>query len=229
MKIKSLSILKKRSNMQKTKNKVQELYERRGKFYHSLFVDFFGLGKRFEKLFLQSNYIKSDMKVLDAGCGSGALLWACYKTAHERGFRNITYHGFDLTQAMLDHFNALNKEQGVNNIELRQADLLQLDQLPKEWRNYDLIISNGMLEYIPKLELTGAMNNLKLLLKDGGILIIFIVRSNMLTKFLIEWWWKARTFKASEINIALHKAGFTQIKINNFGLMNNMLFIESKK
>lgn len=209
-------------------NEVQKLYERRGKFYHNLFVDFLGLGKRFEKFFLKSNYLKSGIKVLDAGCGSGALLIALYEVAHKRSFKNITYHGFDLTQTMLDHFSALNGIRGISDIELRKADLMHVYQLPKEWRNYDIIISNGMLEYISEPEFVKALQNLKLLLKNDGTLLIFACKKNILTSFLIEWWWKARTFKVNEINIALQRAGFTKIKINSFGPINNMLFIEAK-
>lgn len=217
--------------MPEIQNEVQKLYERRGVFYHKLFVDFLGLGKRFERFFAQSNYLKSGMKILDAGCGSGALLGALYKVAqaHKLSLNNITYHGFDFSEAMLNQFRIQNRKSGINNIELVKADLLNPEQLPQGWRDYDMIISNGMLEYIPKLEFAQAIKNLKLLLKDEGVLVIFITKSNIFTKFFIEWWWKARTFKAEEINIALQNGGFTKIKINKFGPMNNMLFVEAKK
>lgn len=217
-----------KNNMEESRNEIQKLYERHGKFYHNLFIDFLGLGKRFERFFLQSDYLKSDIKVLDAGCGSGALLTAFYKAAHERSLKNIRYHGFDFTEAMLDHFVILNKAQDINDIELRKADLLHVNQLPEEWRNYDIIISNGMLEYIPKLEFGKAIKNLRLLLEDKGILILFATKSNIFTKLFIEWWWKARTFMSEEINTILQGNGFSQIKINKFGPMSSMLVIEAK-
>ena len=214
--------------MQKVQNEVTKLYEQRGKLYHSLFVNFLGLGRRFEKFFRHSNYINSGIKVLDAGCGSGSLLTAFYKVAQVRRLTNITYHGFDLTQTMLDRFRAINAKQGISGIELQQADLLYIDQLPEEWRNYDLIISNGMLEYIPEPKLVKALNNLRLLLKNDGVLLIFATKKNVLTKLVIEWWWKAHTFTADDMRITLQRASFTKININNFGPIHNMLFIEAK-
>ena len=212
--------------MQQTQNEVQKLYKRHGVFYHKLFIDFFGLENRFEKFFFQSNYLKSDIKILDAGCGSGALLRALYKAAHKKDLRNILYHGFDFSETMLDQFRFLNKKQHITDIALFKADVLHPEKLPKEWNSYDMIVSNGMLEYIPKLEFDRAIKNLTSLLKDDGILIIFIAKSNLLTKFLIELWWKARTFKENEIRIALKNAGFTQINISNFSL--NIFCIEAK-
>ena len=212
--------------MQQTQNEVQKLYKRHGVFYHKLFIDFLGLENRFEKFFVQSNYLASNIKILDAGCGSGALLRSLYKAAHESDFQNIIYHGFDFSETMLDQFRLLNKKQHINDIRLCQADVLHPEQLPKEWNSYDIIVSNGMLEYIPKLEFDRAIKNLTLLLKDDGILIIFMAKSNLLTKFLIELWWKARTFKENEIRIALKNAGFTQINISNFSL--NIFCIEAK-
>jgi ubiquinone/menaquinone biosynthesis C-methylase UbiE len=213
--------------MQQAQNKVQKLYQRRGVFYHKLFIDFFGLENRFEKFFTESNYLASNIKILDAGCGSGTLLRAIYKAAHKKDLNNIIYHGFDFSETMLDQFKFLNKKQHITDIALFKADVLHPEQLPETWNSYDMIVSNGMLEYIPKLEFDRAIKNLKLLLNDDGILIIFMAKKNILTKFLIELWWKARTFKKNEIRLAMQNAGFTQININNFSL--NIFCIEAKK
>lgn len=215
--------------MTKPQNEIQELYERRGSFYHKFFIDFLGLGKRFETFFTKSNYLKSNTKVLDAGCGSGALLGTLHKIAHQLDLTNITYHGFDFSETMLNQFRVLNRKFHRDEIELAEADLLHINQLPQNWRSYDMIVSNGMLEYIPKDKFPTALSNLKFLLKDGGTLIIFITKSNIVTKFFIGWWWQARTFTKEEITEEFHNASFSQIKINKFGPMNNMLFIEAKK
>ena len=58
-------------------------------------------------------------------------------------------HAFDLTLAMLDRLRETLHRRGINGVELTEANVLQLDGLPASWRDYDLVVSASMLEYVP--------------------------------------------------------------------------------
>jgi hypothetical protein len=55
---------------------------------------------------------------------------------------------------MLDPFRHWMNKEGVQDIQLRQANALDLEnQLPQSWTGYDLMVSAAMLEYIPQSRL----------------------------------------------------------------------------
>ena len=51
---------------------------------------------------MKSPLLRSDMRVLDAGCGTGAVLLALREALGTRGLVHGPFHGFDITPAMLD-------------------------------------------------------------------------------------------------------------------------------
>jgi cyclopropane fatty-acyl-phospholipid synthase-like methyltransferase len=91
------------------------------------------------------------MRVLDAGCGTGAVTLALLDALEQQKASYATIDAFDLTPEMLASCQGSLIARGVTDIRLRQADVLALDdQLPPDWRDYDLILSAAMLEYLPK-------------------------------------------------------------------------------
>ena len=54
--------------------------------------------------FLSSPLIRPGLRILDAGCGTGAVTLALRDALLRRGFMPQSFHGFDLTPAMLDLF-----------------------------------------------------------------------------------------------------------------------------
>jgi cyclopropane fatty-acyl-phospholipid synthase-like methyltransferase len=97
-----------------------------------------------------------------------------------------------------------------------QADVLQLEGLPQDWREYDLIVSASMLEYIPRERLPEALRALRERLADGGRLLVFMTKSNWLTRPLVGWWWQSNVYEKSELLTAFQKAGFTQVRLGAF-------------
>lgn len=189
------------------------LYTKRASFYHVFFLDFLGVGRRIENFLRQSDYVRSHFKILDAGCGTGNVTRALYAIAHEKGYEDVTFHAFDLTQAMLDVFQRWIKNVGANNIALKQANVLSLEQLPSNWNAYDLIVSSGMLEHVPKDTMRQVLSDLKRLLKHHGKFVVFITRRTIVTKLFIERWWKANTYKEQELQQIFHEAGFRECTI----------------
>lgn len=173
-----------------------------------------GLKKFFAK---NQDYLKPNFKILDAGCGSGIVTKILFDLAQRKKLPDITFHGFDLTLAMLNLFRQwLNKHQ-VQNISLKQVDVLLLEnQLSADWKNYDLIVSSAMLEYIPKEKMGIALTNLKGRLKDDGIFLFFITRNNLFNKIFINQWWKADMYKKNEIKKLLSDIGYKKIIFKKF-------------
>ena len=200
-----------------TMQEIEKLYTQKTGFYHKFFIDLLGYERGLRKFFENYNYLKSNTRILDAGCGTGILTRILTEIAKKKKLDGIKYHGFDLTQAMLDLFKQWISKGNDKNISLKKADVLLLDeQLPKDWQNYDLIVSSAMLEYIPKDKIRQAIRNLGNLLKDDGTILVFITKKNLLMRLLIKMWWKADMYEKDEIKEVLLDAGFKQVIFKKF-------------
>ncbi|SFO26900.1 class I SAM-dependent methyltransferase [Nitrosospira briensis] len=60
--------------------------------------------------------------------------------------------------------------------------MLNLESLPGEWSNYDLMVSASMLEYVPREELVRALSQLRSRLASNGVLLLFVTPKNWITK-----------------------------------------------
>ncbi|HIG95454.1 TPA: class I SAM-dependent methyltransferase [Candidatus Woesearchaeota archaeon] len=196
---------------------IEQLYTKKTSFYHHFFIDALGYGKGLEKFFENYSYLKENIKILDAGCGTGIIIRILTEIAKKKKLDGIKYYGFDLTQAMLDLFKKWISKGNDKNITFKKADVLLLDeQLPKDWQNYDLIVSSAMLEYIPKDKIRQAIRNLGSLLKKDGTILIFITKRNLIMRLLIKMWWKANMYEKDEIKQVLIDSGFRKIIFKNF-------------
>jgi len=96
--------------------------------------------------------------------------------------------------------------------------VLHLDTLPADWRDYDLIVSASMLEYVPRERFAEALRGLRERLKYGGRLVLFITRRNPLTNVLIGRWWQSNLYAAPELVEAFRAAGFSRVSFPGFPL-----------
>jgi cyclopropane fatty-acyl-phospholipid synthase-like methyltransferase len=200
-----------------TMKKIEGLYTEKASFYDRFFIDILGYRNGLKIFFENYSYLKDNFKILDAGCGTGLLIRVLTGIAKKEKFKDIKYHGFDLTQAMLNLFKQWIPKGYDQTIMLQKADVLLLDeQLPKDWKNYDLIVSSAMLEYIPKPKISQAIHNVKSLLKEDGTILIFITRKNLIMRLLIKIWWKANMYDKNEIKHVLIKAGFKEVNFKKF-------------
>ena len=156
------------------------------------------------------------IRILEAGCGTGALTLAVWNAAAERGFRPKAFDAFDLTPAMLDRLRASLHRRGIDGIRLAEADVLALDALPDAWRDYDLVVSASMLEYVPRDRFAEALRGLRSRVCDGGRLVLFITRRNPLTRVLIGRWWQSNLYDASDLRTAFSAAGFSRVRFPGF-------------
>ncbi|TDG11805.1 class I SAM-dependent methyltransferase [Seongchinamella unica] len=196
-------------------SKAVELYTLRSRSYLR-FINAVAYPQGISAYFQQSPHLEEDMRVLDAGCGTGIATLAVRKAMLARGIQPGNINGFDITPKMLATFRSNLRKQAIGGIEVVQADVLELGTLPDSWRSYDLIISAAMMEYISPERLVEALSGLRSLLGDTGTLVLFITRRNWLTRLLIGKWWHANCYRHSELEAYLHRAGFPRITFGSF-------------
>jgi SAM-dependent methyltransferase len=166
--------------------------------------------------FLTSPLLGPGLRILDAGCGTGALTLAVWDALAHRGFSPAAFHAFDLTPAMLDRLRERLQRRAPDTIELRQANVLHLDELPTSWEDYDLVVSASMLEYVPRGQFVRALEGLRARLRKSGTFVLFITRRNALTRFLIGRWWASNLYTAAELRHAFAAAGFADVTFRRF-------------
>ena len=199
-----------------TSNQVRAFYTQNAALYHRLYIDILRYGRGMNAFLRQSGALEPNLRILDAGCGTGNVTRQVLDVARRRGISGLLIHGFDLTPAMLNRFRQWLHREGVEAVDLREANVLEPDQLPESWIGYDRILSSAMLEYLRKDQLAEALAGLRRRLADDGTLTIFITRRNALMKGLIEWWWKANIYTRDELREIFREAGFDSITFHRF-------------
>ena len=166
--------------------------------------------------FFESSLLHPGLRVLDAGCGTGAVTLALHDVLAHRTFSSQSFHAFDLTPAMLDRFQAILQRRGIENVTLAQANVLDLAVLPAAWRDYDLVVSASMLEYVPRARFVDALKGLRARLAQDGRFVLFITRRNPLTRVLIGRWWQSNLYTADELADAFRAAQFSRFAFRRF-------------
>jgi len=209
---------------------VQKLYTKRATLYERLFINFLGWSHELATFFQKSDHIRSNLKVLDAGCGTGVVTKTLFQLASEKNIVGLKFHAFDITQNMLEVFQQWISRQGAANIDVQKADVLNIEDLPTSWKDYDLIVSSTMLEYLPMDQVKCALMNLRQLLGVGGVLLIFITKRNFITTWLAGKWWKTNLYDELEIRALLYEAGFakSELKKLSSGWSSSIMVIEAK-
>jgi len=203
------------SKRQLTRSEVQQFFSTRTEAYNS-FISAFRYPQGIRALLQASDLLRPGLRVLDAGCGFGVVTLSFIEAMVSRGLKYDSIHAFDLTPAMLFRFQTSLDTSGINDVQLRQADVLALDQLPQSWIEYDLILSASMLEYLPKRELPLALSELRKRLSPNGSLLIVITKKSLEAKILIEWWWRSESYARHELHQAFAAGGFRDVTFRRF-------------
>jgi len=196
---------------------VEGLYTRRIDSYES-FITLFRTSQGLRALLHHSDLLRPDLRVLDAGCGFGTETFALIDALRAKNLRWEIIDAFDLTAAMLERFGRKIDERGAERIRIQRADVLQLQTLPPSWRNYDLVLSTSMLEYLRKQDLARALTGLRELMAPDGRIMVMITRRTPEAKILIEWGWKAQSYSKAELVQRFEAAGLQNLRFLRFPL-----------
>jgi len=194
------------------------LYSRRTALYESL-IRYVGYRNGIEKVFRTkvAHALLPRARVLDAGCGAGAVTFALLEAYDRLAVPAGRVDGFDITPKMLQRFKENLRSNRETRVRVVQADVLDLgSSLPADWAAYDLIVSSGMLEYVPRDRLSEALASLRRRLGPEGCLLLFISRKGLFNQLAMKHWWQANCYDAAELEFALCTAGFTSIAFHRF-------------
>lgn len=194
---------------------VQKLYTAKLRAYRA-FIAFFRSQHAIRALFKSSGLLRPGLRVLDAGCGFGTATFALLDALRERNIELQVIDAFDLTSAMLARFQVDLEARGINQVHLKQANVLEPEKLPATWNDYDLIVSTSMLEYVSRQDLSQALTALYARLARRGILLVVITRRNWITRILIEWCWHAAGYTRKELREAFAAGGFNELTFTRF-------------
>ncbi len=94
---------------------------------------------RFHRMLWPDREYKTDLDILIAGCGTNQAAVFAYRN---RGAKVV---GVDISRPSLDHQEYLKDKHGLENLELH---LLPIEELPTLGRDFDLIVSTGVLHHL---------------------------------------------------------------------------------
>lgn len=154
-------------------------------------------GNRIRKDLQKRGFNLSNIKILDAGCGSGEKVISLAKV-----FPDCEVTGWDITSASIEKAKKLAAREGVANIRFECTNLLNLDT-DKYKSHFDVIISWGVIHHLS--DPVKGMRNLGLCLAPAGLMYIWVYALVSLERIETKFFREA-------IEILLKKDGFSYEK-----------------
>lgn len=199
----------------RTTEQVQALYTRRKRSYIA-YVQAFGHRQGIRSVLDTSALLGPNQRILDAGCVNGLSLMAVAEALRRRGYHYRALHGFDLTPAMLERCRQTLRREGIEPVELRQADVTRLDEeLPDDGSGYHLVVCTSMLEYVGPAHLTQGLEALRCRLGKEGHLLVIVTRKAFFPTRPI---WQCHRYTRGQLQNAFTMAGYRQATFRHYPL-----------
>lgn len=115
------------------------------------------------RMFWPTGEIRTDLDILVAGCGSNQAAVFAYNNPDAKVV------AIDVSQPSLDHHQYLKDKYVLKNLELR---LLPLEEVGSLGRDFDLIISTGVLHHLANPEI--GMQSLAQCIRQNGVIALML-------------------------------------------------------
>src|SRR5215472_3388783 len=106
---------------------VEKLYTEKLTLYRR-FISFFRSRDALRTLFDDSELVRPNLRILDAGAGFGTATFALLEALRSRNIDPEVIDAFDLTPATLAQFRCALDSQNITQVRLKQANVLELDR-----------------------------------------------------------------------------------------------------
>ena len=174
---------------------------------------------------LEKLCLKKDMTLLDIGCGWGYLL---IRAAKEYGVKGL---GITLSHEQQKEFEERIEKEGLTGqIEVARMDYRELE---KSGRQFDRVVSVGMLEHVGRANYELFVKNVDSVLKPGGLLLLHYISA--LKEYPGDPWIKKYIFPGGTVpslrEILNHMAedNFHTLDIENLRLHYNKTLLHWEK
>lgn len=171
-------------------------------------------GRTYSQTFIQQGRLEASDRVLELGCGFGAILAASQLRIQSRE----TYVGLDLCYEMVSRArNKRHRTRLPGQIVFLQGSALTL---PLCDQYFDVVLLSHMIKYLTDNQLDLVLNEVKRVLKDGGRIVIwefgpFI--SPWVSQLIATKVGGQKLRSANEIARSLEGAGF--LELNQFRIV----------
>ena len=151
-------------------NNVQQIYTEKTGLYHNVFDTILRYKYGIEAFHKKQDYIRPNMKILDAGCGYGK--WLIY-------LNNIGYDviGIDNNKLAISKLKEYNRK-----LQVTEGNLLKL---PFPTNHFDAYISMGVIEHFERGPIP-ALEEAYRVLKPNGFLFVSTPTINFIRKLIIK-------------------------------------------
>ena len=149
---------------------------------------------------------KKDVKVLDVACGTGRMLPEVFKAA-----KNISYVGADTSVEMMRELQK--KARLLNKIKEVETIIADATNLPFRDNTFDVVYSFHLLWHIEKSEQEKVINEMKRVVRPGGVIIFDILNKNFI-------WEKVKNFMGIGKSEGLFKTSLKEIRTITSGMRN---------
>ena len=116
---------------------------------------------------LQKLNLKEGMSLLDIGCGWGYLLIEAVKKYKVKGT------GITLSQEQYKEFQKRISEEGLEDD--LTVELMDYRDLPKKGKQYDRVVSVGMVEHVGRENYQLFIDSVSQVMKDGGAFLLHFI------------------------------------------------------
>jgi len=145
--------------------------------------------------------LQPDMDILIAGCGTNQAAQIAYTN------RAAKVLAVDVSQPSLDHEKFLKEKYGLKNLELH---LLPIEEVPSLGRDFDLVMSTGVLHHMADPE-AGMKALAEVLRPDGVAAIMLYARYGRAGVELMQAIFRDMGLRQDEESLALVKAALNSL------------------